>query len=118
MPSPQGSVMIKVDDTILSNIAATIVATVAPEAIMLFGSHGRGDASADSDIDLLVIVKNSFSKNSDRWKEILRIRHALTTIKHPKDILVFSREEIEKWKKSPNHIISICLKEGKTLYER
>ena len=114
----QGNFMVKVDDAILSNITALIVAAVAPESIILFGSHGRGTASADSNIDLLVIVKNSFTKSSSRWKESLRIRHALAAIKHPKDILVFSREEVEKWKNSPNHIISICLKEGKSLYER
>jgi predicted nucleotidyltransferase len=110
--------MIKIDDTVLSNIVATIVSTVAPESIILFGSHCRGTAVADSDIDLLVIVRESFTKSSSRWKEILRIRHALASIRHPKDILVFSREEVEKWRNSPNHIVSICLREGKVLYER
>lgn len=89
--------MIKIDDAVLSNIAATIVSTVAPVSIILFGSHGRGTAAPDSDIDLMVIVNDSFTKRSNRWKEILRIRHALSSIRHPKDILLFSREEVDKW---------------------
>jgi uncharacterized protein len=31
------------------------------EAIYLYGSQARGDARADSDIDLLVVLKNDFS---------------------------------------------------------
>ena len=40
----------------LDRAIGRIVDTMQPEAIYLFGSHARGDAGADSDYDLLVIV--------------------------------------------------------------
>lgn len=110
--------MVKVTNEVLHQIAANIVQEVDPVKIILFGSYSRGDADPDSDIDLLVIEDRSFSENKKRWDEIIRIRHAISSIKHPKDILVYSIEEIEKWKQSLNHIISRCINEGKVIYER
>lgn len=38
------------------------------DKIILFGSQARGDATPDSDIDILIVLKNSFnySQESDR----------------------------------------------------
>jgi predicted nucleotidyltransferase len=110
--------MLKVTNTIVNNIVEIIVKEVGPEKILLFGSYGRGDQNPDSDLDLLIIEKEPFSEKRRRWEEIIRIRHALHSIRHPKDILVYSVDEIEKWKHSLNHIISRCLNEGKVIYER
>jgi predicted nucleotidyltransferase len=40
----------------LDRAIARVVEAMRPEAIYLFGSRARGDAGADSDYDLLVIV--------------------------------------------------------------
>jgi hypothetical protein len=34
----------------------------------------------------------------------------------PKDVLVYSRDEVERWKTSPNHMIRRVLQEGRVLY--
>ena len=35
-----------------------------------------------------------------------------------KDILVFSREEVEYWRDSLNHVLARALREGRVFYER
>ena len=44
-----------VSDALIERIVRTIVDEVRPEQVILFGSRGRGDFRADSDVDLLVI---------------------------------------------------------------
>jgi len=101
----------------VSNIGELIVNTVQPESIWLFGSYARGQATSDSDIDLLIIEKNSFA-NRSRRKELSRIRKALSEVHVAKDLLLFDIDEVEQWKDSPNHVIARALREGKELYAR
>ena len=35
-----------------------------------------------------------------------------------KDILVYSRAEVEYWRDSLNHVVARALREGRVLYER
>ena len=35
----------------------TIVEHISPEKVILFGSHARGNPRPDSDVDLMVVVK-------------------------------------------------------------
>ena len=39
----------------LDSIVKIIVRESAPDAVILFGSHARGDARPDSDVDLMVV---------------------------------------------------------------
>jgi uncharacterized protein len=110
--------MIQVTDNVIDQIVNAIVKEVNPVSVILFGSRAHGDSRTDSDIDLLIIEENSFSEGNARWSEIIRIRRAISFVKHPKDILVFSAAEVDKWKLSMNHVVSRCLAEGKVLYER
>ncbi len=43
---------------VLDRMVARVVRAMAPKAIYLFGSRARGDAAADSDYDLLVVVSD------------------------------------------------------------
>lgn len=56
--------MIGTSHDALGKAIARIVATMQPEAIYLFGSHARGEATADSDYDLLVIVPDNASSTA------------------------------------------------------
>ena len=110
--------MIVVTEEILDEMVDTLVQEIAPEQIYLFGSRARGNARPDSDIDLLIVESEPFGTNRSRRQELARIRRALSLFRVPKDILVYSRDEIAKWQHAANHIISRCLREGKLLYER
>ena len=101
-----------------SDIVNAILSEVDAEKVILFGSYARGDNTHSSDLDLLIIEKGKFSKQRSRWNEVIKIRKALKKFTIPKDILVFSEDEVSYWKDSLNHIIPACLKEGIVLYER
>ena len=91
-----------------------IVARFNPEKIILFGSHARGNAAADSDVDLLVIMSVSGSKR----EKMIEIGLALHDIPLPKDIIVTSPDEFEWRKEVPGTIERPAAKEGRLLYAR
>jgi predicted nucleotidyltransferase len=94
-----------------------IVREVDPQRILLFGSWARGDANQQSDVDLLVIEREPFGPNRSRRQEAARIWRCLSEFRVPKDILVYSVSEIDRWKDSSYHVVGKALKEGKVLYE-
>jgi predicted nucleotidyltransferase len=85
-----------------------------PEQIILFGSHARGTAGPDSDIDLLVIMPVSGSK---RAKQV-EMRVALHDIRVPKDIILATPDEVARRRNIVGTIIRPALREGKVLYVR
>ena len=99
-----------------TDIAAAVaaLAKAAPDAeqIVLFGSHARGDADAQSDLDLLVIEP----KVEDRAREMVRLRRALRPLRLPVDVLVYSRAEVDQWGHQPGTALYWALKEGKVLH--
>ena len=105
-------------EELLREMAAVIVREVAPDKIILFGSWARGDARPNSDLDLLVVAPGPFGPGRSRAKEMVRLWRALKGFRVPKDILVFSADEVETWKDSLNHVIGRALREGKELYAR
>ena len=110
--------MTPVTETLLQEMTDVIVEAVNPQRIILFGSHARGQAGPDSDLDLLVVEDHPFGPDRSRRQEMARIRKALSSFRIPKDILVYSADEVEKWRNSLNHVVSHSLREGKLLYER
>lgn len=115
--SRRGSQATDLDQRACDVIDATVEA-IAPEKIVLFGSRARGDAGPDSDVDLLVVSSDSFTPQHTRQGELRRIRQALKAFPLPVDILLYSRDEIDAWRHSPNHVIARSLREGITVYER
>src|SRR6185295_17603357 len=71
-----------------------IVRQFRPERIILFGSHARGDAGPDSDVDLLVVMPVEGS----RREKAVEIGVALHDIRLPKDIIVTTPEAYESRK--------------------
>ncbi len=91
-----------------------IVRGFDPEAIILFGSHARGSARPDSDVDLLVVMPVEGSK---RQKQ-LEIRLALHGVGVAKDILVTTPEDFAWRKEVPGTVERPAAREGKILYAR
>ena len=98
----------------IQQMVRLIVNRFHPEKIILFGSHARGKADPDSDVDLLVVVPISRSKREKQ----LEIRKALRGISAPKDIIVSTPEEFEWRQEVVGTIEYPAAKQGKVLYAR
>lgn len=100
-----------------SNTLAAAVATLAKaapnaEQILLFGSHARGDAHEESDLDFLVIEATV----ENRAKEMVRLRRALRPLRVSADVLVYSRTEVNQWGHQPGTALYWALREGRVLH--
>ena len=103
----------KLDKTI-KVMVKRLVQRFDPDQIILFGSHARGTARPDSDIDLLVVLPVTGSK---RAKQI-EMRVALHDIRVPKDIVVATPDQVARQKNIVGTLIHPALREGKVLYAR
>lgn len=110
--------MTQVTEDVLERMVETIVEAVQPEAVVLFGSHARSDAGPYSDVDLLIVESRPFGKGRSRRKEMARLWRLLASFPVPKDILVYSKEEVEQWRDSLNHVLGRAMREGRVLYEQ
>jgi predicted nucleotidyltransferase len=91
-----------------------IVKTFNPVKIILFGSHARGNAGHDSDIDLLVVMDEVENKHD----AAVAMRVALLGIPAPKDIVVTTPEEIKRIGHVAGYVLRPALREGRLLHER
>jgi predicted nucleotidyltransferase len=110
--------MTAVTEQLLDEMVRVIVREIDPEQVYLFGSRARGDARADSDVDLLVVEQEPPSNPGSCWGKRVRLSHLLAQFRVSTDVLVYSHAEVERWRASTNHVVARALREGKLLYER
>lgn len=101
-------------DKTIQTMVRRIVDRFDPEQIILFGSHARGTAGPDSDVDLLVVMKGA----DTNWRRVLAIRLALHDIRAAKDIVVTTPEAFARRKEIPGTIEHPAAQEGRVLYAR
>jgi uncharacterized protein len=77
----------------------------------LFGSRARNEYRNDSDYDILLIINDNLSPK-EKIPIITKIRKSLLQSEVRSDILVQSKNEVEKNKNLPGHIIRSILKEA------
>ncbi len=97
---------------ILDEITRRIRAVSEPERIVLFGSYARGDARADSDLDVLVIKDEGASTQA----ETARIYEALAGIAVPIDVVVVRTAYVQRYGDLVGTIVRPALCEGVVLY--
>ena len=98
----------------IQEMVERIVTQFHPDKIILFGSHARGEGTADSDVDLLVIMPVEGSKRAKQ----LEIRATVHDVRVPKDIIVTRPEEFQWRKDIVGTIERPAAQEGKILYAR
>ena len=110
--------MAQITDKAISDLVDAIVREMEPEEIIMFGSRGRGEGREDSDIDLLIVESQPFGPDRSRWAEMSKLWNLVARYRMPVDVLLYSRDEVERWRHSRNHVIGRATREGKALYER
>ena len=109
---PQGIIMNIDFEKEIGSIAAQIIEKYKPEKIILFGSAVNGKLGSDSDVDLLIIKKDTPLYGADRIRELSRIIDRNI----PVDFLVYRPEEFQKRLEMGDPFLKAVLKEGKVLY--
>jgi predicted nucleotidyltransferase len=97
----------------LDEIVRRLVSAYEPERIYLFGSKARGDADADSDYDLMVVVPD------DAGEERLRSRlgyEALCGTGIAADVLVCTRTYFDERLHLQASLPATIVREGRLLH--
>ena len=95
----------------LNDIIGRIVEVASPERIILFGSASRGDAHADSDVDLLIV-----KDGADALTLMSRIYRNLGGVGVAVDAIVVSPDDVERFKDSHALVIKPALQDGVVVY--
>lgn len=90
-----------------------LIAALGPDQIYVFGSHARGDATIDSDVDILVVVPDSEAPMRRRAQAAYE---AVGSHRLPLDILVMPRAEFERRRAARASLPATVLREGQLLY--
>lgn len=84
-----------------------------PDRIYLFGSQARGEATGDSDYDLLMVLKESSLPRYRREQAAFRV---LVGVGAAKDILVLTRDEFDRKRTVVSSLPATVEREGILLY--
>ncbi len=96
-------------------LIAQIVATYAPVRVILFGSHARGDARPDSDLDLMVVLDDDAPAEALHWR---RRHEARRGYAGAVDIVPCREHVLRDRARAPGSLAAAALREGVIVYER
>ena len=100
-------------EEIIAEMTRRIVERFDPLQVILFGSHARGDAHADSDVDLLVVFPEV--ENNRRMR--VDIRDVLSDLPVSKDIIVTTPDEIRRSEHRLGSILRPAIRDGRLLFQ-
>jgi predicted nucleotidyltransferase len=93
-------------------LAGRIAEEIAPRRIILFGSHARGQAGSDSDVDLLVVTDRPAGDDAS-----LNLRRKLD-YSFPLDLIVCDAKRLARRINDGDFFLQNAVKCGKVLYEK
>lgn len=98
----------------IEKLIGRIVARIQPQRIIIFGSYAKDSATAQSDLDILVITETELpmANRGDDLKPILS--NSLI----PVDVHFYTPEEIEEYSQEPFSFISSILKSGRIVFQK
>jgi len=100
-----------VDVQNIFRLAADVASLATPQQVILFGSYAYGTPTADSDVDLLVLMDYTGSSHH----QATRIRQALD-VDFPMDLLVRSPAEVQRRIGWNDFFLKEIMEKGMVLY--
>src|SRR5437016_3337039 len=105
--------MTPIDDKLIEHVTKTIVEKFNPRRIVLFGSHARGEAGPESDLDLMIEMETDRSFG-DRIYDVYSL---FSSRDWPMDVVVYTPEEVRGQRNIIGTFVDIIEAEGKTIYD-
>ena len=106
--------MQSIDDKLIQFVTDTIVRHFNPRRIILFGSHARGDARPESDLDLIVEMES----DKDFYTRTANVLGVFGLRPWSMDLLVLTPDEMNASREMLGSVVRWADREGKVLYER
>jgi len=100
------------EDADILGICRRIAGELNPEKIFLFGSYARGEATEESDVDLVVIADSPLPHHERN----LAVRRLFPHRSFSLDAFVYTRGEMERYGSIPGTIVYEAVHNGKLLY--
>ena len=107
-----GSFSCRPDQRLLDEVVKRTVTTAQPIRIVLFGSAARGTMGPDSDLDLLVVVRDGVH----RRRTAQAIYRSLRGMGFAKDVVVVTESDVRQFGENPSLVILPALTHGKEIY--
>lgn len=101
------------DENLLETATQRLVAEFQPEQVWLYGSHAWGSPNEDSDVDFMVVVRDS---DESAVRRSQRAHRCLRGLRMPKDIVVPTRSQVERYKHLRASLFHQVLANGRKLY--
>lgn len=110
---PMNADLAEISDPRLADAVRRLVDALHPRQIYIFGSQARGDASEDSDFDLMVVVDDS---DEPQYRRAQYAYGFLYGVGIPLDVFVYTREEFDWLVPAAASLPAAVQREGRLLY--
>ncbi|MCB1211206.1 MAG: nucleotidyltransferase domain-containing protein [Verrucomicrobiales bacterium] len=111
--SPTARLLRERAEPVIQEATKCLVEEFRPEQIWLFGSYAWGEPTEDSDLDLYVVVSKSDVSSLSRAQ---RAHQILGNLALPKDVIIKTREELDRVKALRPTLAYKIMHEGRLLY--
>lgn len=101
--------------TVPDSLLKSIVEVYAPRRVVLFGSTARGEAAADSDLDLLVVLDDDAPPEALSWRRRAQARRGYGGAV---DIIPCREGVLAERSRAAGSFADTVLREGVVVYER
>lgn len=104
-----------ISNEVIEEVKKRLIKVYDPFKIYLFGSYAWGCPTEDSDLDFLIVIDSSEEKRHKRSKRGYEVLWGLDI---SKDIMVYTKEELEACLADQNSLVYKIVNQGKVLYAR